>query len=335
MRVTYVLPFPELNGGNKVIFQHARLLAERGDEVTLLGEGPRPDWIEVPRYHDYSRADARDLPRQDLVIATYWTTVALARGLGLGPVAHFCQGYEGDLEHLDGEREAIEAAYRLPLPTLTVTPYLAAQLAERFGRRSRVVPPPLDSHFRPRWWRGWLGPRRRPWIAVPGIFEAPVKGVPTALAAVSALRGRGIPCRVLRISVLPLSDAERAGAAPDRALVGVHPREVARELSRCDLLMLASRDAEGFGLPVLEAMASGVPVVASRIPPTEFVTAQAAELVPVDDVAGFADAAERLLRQPERWRRARRRGLTEAERFAASSIAESLHDAVRWAAAAP
>jgi alpha-1,3-rhamnosyl/mannosyltransferase len=110
---------------------------------------------------------------------------------------------------------------------------------------------------------------------------------------------------------------------------------VARELSRCDLLMLASRDAEGFGLPVLEAMASGVPVVASRIPPTEFVTAQAAELVPVDDVAGFADAAERLLRQPERWRRARRRGLTEAERFAASSIAESLHDAVRWAAAAP
>jgi hypothetical protein len=89
MRVTYVLPFPELNGGNKVIFQHARLLAERGDEVTLLGEGPRPDWIEVPRYHDYSRADARDLPRQDLVIATYWTTVALARGLGLGPVAHF------------------------------------------------------------------------------------------------------------------------------------------------------------------------------------------------------------------------------------------------------
>ena len=30
VRIAYVLPFPELNGGNKVIFQHARLLRESG-----------------------------------------------------------------------------------------------------------------------------------------------------------------------------------------------------------------------------------------------------------------------------------------------------------------
>ena len=47
MRVTYVLPYPELNGGNKVIFQHARLLQELGHELTILAEGGKPDWIRI------------------------------------------------------------------------------------------------------------------------------------------------------------------------------------------------------------------------------------------------------------------------------------------------
>ena len=331
MRIAYVLPFPELNGGNKVIFLHAGLLAAAGHEVTLLGEGPRPDWIATGRYHDYSLSPAA-LPPQDLVIATYWTTIPTARALGLGPVAHFCQGYEGDLEHLAGYRETIEGLYRLALPTLTVTPHLAGCLAERFGRATRVVPPPLDAHFRPSTLRGVLGPRARPWIAVPGIFEAPVKGVPTALAAIAALRARGLDCRVLRLSVYPLSDSERDLLAPDSALSGAHPRKVAAALRRCDLLMLASRAGEGFGLPVLEAMVSGVPVVASRIPPTEYVAGDAARLVDAEDVQAFADAAAELLRDRGAWRTARRRGRAAARRFAPAMVGATLAEAVRWAA---
>jgi len=69
MRITYVLPHPELNGGNKVIFQHANLLQENGDEVTILGEGPRPEWMEIrPAWIDYATTVPR-LPEQDLVIA--------------------------------------------------------------------------------------------------------------------------------------------------------------------------------------------------------------------------------------------------------------------------
>jgi glycosyltransferase involved in cell wall biosynthesis len=56
--------------------------------------------------------------------------------------------------------------------------------------------------------------------------------------------------------------------------------------------------AEGYGLPVLEAMASGVPVVASDIPALSEIAGPAAVLVPPDDVAGWATAMAEILADP-------------------------------------
>jgi glycosyltransferase involved in cell wall biosynthesis len=325
VRIAYVLPRPELGGGNKVIFQHVRLLQENGDEVTVLCEGPKPDWIEVRApYHDYTGGPPK-LREQDLVVATYWTTLPLARRFGLGPLAHFCQGYEGGLVHLRPVLAEIEAVYSWKLPALTVAPHLGEFLRRRFGRESRVAPPPLDPLFRPAW---RLGPRSRPWIAIPGIFEAEVKGIPTALAAVRRLREGGLPCRVLRFSTLPLSEGERALLAPDRYLCGVPPAVVARELRACDLLLLPSRPEEGFGLPLLEAMASKVPAVASRIPSTVHIADGA---VPLVEAEGFAAAARELLTSRAAWRRARERGHEASRRFRPEAVAPMLVESIRWA----
>lgn len=333
MRITYVLPYPELGGGVKVAVQHAGLLRRQGFEVNVLGDGPAPYWagLAVP-YHDY-HGGMPSLPEQDLVIATFWTTIAVARDLRLGPVAHFCQGYEGGLRHLGPVVPQIEAAYALDLPTLVVTPALGELLRARFGRESVVAPPALDPLFRPGpVWRRRLpgGPRHHPWVAVPGIFEAEVKGVPTALAALAALKERGRGCRVLRFSLLPLSEEERRLLEPDRYLCAAPPAAIAGALRECDLLLLPSRAEEGFGLPLLEAMASGVPAVASRIPSTEYIGGAAA-LVPAGDAGGFATAAAELLDDPRAWRRARRRGLAAARRFRPDEIAPRLAEAVRWA----
>jgi glycosyltransferase involved in cell wall biosynthesis len=327
MRITYVLPRPEMGGGIKVALQHARLLRERGHEVAVLGAGPPPSWraVGLP-YHDYEGAFPR-LPSQDLVIATFWTTLAVADRLAAGPLAHFCQGYEGGLVHLAAVLPAIEAAYRRPLPTLAVTPPLAEFLRARFGRESALAPPPVDPLFRP---AVRLSPRRVPWIAIPGIFEAAVKDVPTALAAVAKLRAAGRRCRVLRVSVLPPTAAESGLLEADRYLCAVRPEEVARALRRCDLLLFPSRAEEGFGLPLLEAMAAKVPAVASRIPATEYV-AGAARLVPPGDAAAFAAAAAELLDDARRWRRARRDGFRAARRFRPQAVAPLLDRAVRWA----
>jgi glycosyltransferase involved in cell wall biosynthesis len=325
VRVTYLLAQPELNGGHKVIFQHVRLLQENGDDLTVLGEGPKPDWIEIRApYIDYSGGPPK-LREQDLVVATYWTTLPLARRFGLGPLAHFCQGYEGGLPHLRPRLAEIEAVYSWQLPTLTVAPHLGELLRQRFGRESRMAPPPLDPLFRPAW---RLGPRRRPWIAIPGIFESEVKGIPTALAAVRRLREEGLPCRVLRFSTLALSEGERALLAPDRYLCGVPPGEIAAALRACDLLLFPSRPEEGFGLPLLEAMASKVPAVASRIPSAEHIADGA---VPLVEAEGFAAAAWELLSSRSAWRRARERGFEASRRFRPEAVAPQLVESLRWA----
>ena len=330
MRIAYVLPFPELNGGNKVVLQHAELLARRGHTVTVVADGARPVWVAggAAAWHDRTAAPPR-LPEQDLVVATFWATLPVARELGLGPLAHFCQGYEGALPHLAPLLPQIEEVYSWPLPALVVSPHLGDFLRRRFGRESREAPPPLDPLFRPRpRWR----PRRAPWVALPGIFESAVKDVPTALAAVRALRDDGLAPRLLRFSILPLSAAETAMLAPDRYLCGVPPAEIAAAVRGCDLLLLPSHAGEGFGLPLLEAMASGVPAVASRIPSVERLAGDAAILVPPGDAPAFAAAASRLLTRPAEWRRARRRGLAAARLYRPERVGPVLEAALSWAA---
>jgi glycosyltransferase involved in cell wall biosynthesis len=374
MRVTYVLAHPTLGGGTKVVAQHAALLRQAGVDVTIVAESPRPAWLPYDGPYLDTREAAR-LATQDLVIATYWTTLETAARLAIGPVAHFCQGYEGGLDYLRAEWPRIDDAYTPPVPTLTATPHLGEFLAERFGRSYRVTVPPLDPLFHPRHrWplvpSQWQRPRRRPWIAIPGVFEASVKDVPTALRAVRRMRdqddagrgqvsadpdvehgtsrganadregrrsaagGAGARFRVLRFSPLPLSAGERELLVPDRYLHAVPPREMAMALRSCDLLLFPSQPEEGFGLPLLEAMASGVPAVASRIPSASFMTddGAAVPLVPPGDDARFAESALALLRNPAAWQEARARGLEAARRFEPARVLPELLSAVKWAA---
>jgi len=93
-------------------------------------------------------------------------------------------------------------------------------------------------------------------------------------------------------------------------------------------------DYEGFGLPVLEAMVRGVPVVAAAAGSLPEV-ARPEDLVPAEDVAAWAAAIEAVLAESTDARNARIAGGRErAAQFGPERTAAALLTAYRRAAAA-
>ena len=102
---------------------------------------------------------------------------------------------------------------------------------------------------------------------------------------------------------------------------------VAAVYRRADLVLQPS-EAEGFGLPVAEAMACGTPVVATDLPVLREVGGEAAVYCPMGQVDSWRDAILNLLversSQPDRWNLRRRTGIDRAAQFTWTNYARRM-----------
>ena len=85
---------------------------------------------------------------------------------------------------------------------------------------------------------------------------------------------------------------------------------------------------EGFGLPVLEAMACGTPVIASRAASIPEVLGDAGVLLDPDDEPGWADAIAAVVNDEWQKGRMRKAGLTRAKEFTWARTASITLDVV-------
>ena len=153
------------------------------------------------------------------------------------------------------------------------------------------------------------------------LFVGAVQQRKDPLAALAAARAVGLPLVV----VGPEKEAElaaalRAGGADVRGWVAQD--ELADLYRGAAALVLPSRH-EGFGIPVLEAMSSGTPVVLSADPALREVAGDAASYAADGDLAG---AVERALADSDRLSKA---GLARARTFTWEATARSTAEVYR------
>lgn len=159
----------------------------------------------------------------------------------------------------------------------------------------------------------------------------PYKNVDTMVRGMADLPGMTLH---LLSRITPQRRAELEALVPPGAEVvfhnGVTDAEYEALLARTTALISLSR-AEGYGLPLVEAMSHGTPVIASDIPIFREVGQDAVTYVHPDSPSEFAEAVRRL-EQAEVWKALSRRSVERAAEFSWDHSARQLVDLAEEAA---
>ncbi len=224
------------------------------------------------------------------------------------------------------ERLAIRRARRLIVPSRVTAQELVRALGVSPGRIA-VIPEAAGPSFSVAKQGSDVAVRARlrlpeRYLLHPGGADAR-KRLPELIAVFDAL------ARDDRSLALVLAGPVAAGSAASEVLRAVHRAQARQRITLTGVLdaqdmpavyrgaaavLLASRH-EGFGLPVVEAFACGIPVVATAAPAIVEVAGDAAHLVPVDRVTALRDAVREVLDDPALAEQLRTRGLARARQF--------------------
>ena len=218
-----------------------------------------------------------------------------------------------------------EAAKRTCAMIVAISEYTALDIEENLGidsDRLVVAYPSVSPRYTTDGPASEIAP---PYILAVSTLE-PRKGLRELIAAYAALRqGEGSDVRLV------IAGASGWGEQLDLELDGVHrigyvsDNELAALYRSASALAYPSR-FEGFGLPIVEAMASGTPVVTSEHPSVDEASGEVAIRCDPDDPAAFADALRSALNVEPASIEA---GLVHATKFTAEACAQAVLDGYR------
>lgn len=285
MRIRWILPEAYLAGGTKLIAILAERLMQRGHDVVVIS-APKPApslrgrlrtlvrerrWLETPKrrasHFDGTGVDHRvidrarpivdaDVPDGDVVVATWWETAPMVAALSpeKGAKAYLMMDYGAP----GMEVEDLIPTWKLPLHLVTISQFLVDLIHQHNPNVPvELVPCAVDpEHFNatPR------GKSETPRVGF--LYRADwVKGGDIVLGAFRIARKQ-----VPNLELVTYGPRETPGNEnfPEGAHYRPFPRteELKHIYASCDAWLFASR-SEGFGLPILEAMACRTPVIAT------------------------------------------------------------------------
>ncbi len=264
-----------------------------------------------------------------------WAAVRSAKAQGIPAVGTFHAHYPDGCYHYRLFKKALEPFAWALDARIAVSPTAASTAAEYFSGDYRVVPNGVDvERFRPSG-----APRDPNEVLFVGRPDGR-KGLSVLLRALPRVLERRPEARLVIVGSRPeqvklpkalLSSVELRGV--------VDEREIVRTMHSASLLCAPSTGAESFGIVLIEALAAGLPVLASDIPGYRAVVTPGRDgvLVPPGDPDALARSLTNLLLDGELRVRLSEAGLRTAQRYDWPTVAgevEAVYKAVSHRASA-
>lgn len=339
--------YPGLGGSGVVAAELASRLAERGHRVVVIAterpfrlDNPRVEFfpVELPAYpvypHPFYTLALAGAIRQavqkyalEIIHTHYSVPHAVAAELAETGAAlvHTLHGTDVNQLGLDPlYREITARALARASRVSAVSHFLARQAQAVFGIRPEVISNAVDlNRFYPR-----SPAQHKGFVLLHASNFRPIKRVPDIVRVFAKVAAQA-PAKLVLLGDGP----ERPEAVRVAHDLGVaervcfldpvpHPELIVAE---ADLFLLHSQE-ESFGLAALEALASGVPVVAARVGGLSEVVkdGQTGILTELGDLEAQAEAILALLADPARIRAMGQAGRSDAEiRFNPARITAS------------
>ena len=320
MNITFVFPVPSLSGGCRVVAIYAQALADRGHKVTIvcpkykyggasnalkrlvglsLSAKSRLANSHFSGLHGVSVLqlppdqvqNSSKYPDSDVLVATWWKTVEWIDGFPVnkGKKCYFVQHYE---VHEEQPKQRVIDTYKTEYPKIVIAEWLRRTMGEVYGaKRMCLVPNAVDhdQFFRV------SDIQVEPFTVCSMYSESRFKGVDVTLDAFSRVRKNYPEAKLVLFGAkMP---AVETNLPPGVEFVVSPDRSTLRKIYSSSRAYIFSSRSEGFGLPVLEALACGCPVIATNAGcAPEFITpTRNGFLNEIDDVAGQAKAIGHIL----------------------------------------